>query len=342
MVSFGKGLFIGLLGLSAVSLSSRSSALVCLEDNTKRYSAGVALVAGASSVIPGPVAEAVRKGAVGGTAIGELVNYGWSWLWDPHRIVFPNDLSNVVFAISDAQVIALADSILAAFPHDNPYEVTFNDLVQLNDVTPGMGDAAAGVLVSGVKAFAYTIQGAAAYGNDGYFGSPDIIEAANLLNGAIDEYRSNMAAFAVFLEAYDDTPGFPRIQASDFLGFIADVQGNGESALPPGEVDAGNIIVSLANAHFEGSSLGSSLASFIAQGDLSNEASGFPADGYTVSSLITSGLPYYDIDCTVCLQIARPVPEPSTWLYLVMGFAVMGFSLRLANFNTNPRLPFVR
>jgi hypothetical protein len=333
--SADKRLLLYLLALAMVSAPSAFSE--CIVQRSKNYSYAVGLgVAAGSLGNANPVVQAVTRGVAGGTAIGEFINWGISSWWDPAIEVFPNDVTNIVAPITDAQILAVADNLLGSFP--GPL-ITLGNLLSLNAVTPGMGDATVNLLTTGVRAAVHTAQGAAAFSHDGY-GAPTVLQAATLLNSDLTAYRLALATFAPFLDQFNSDPawqGLATITTSGYLSFLANVQASGASALPPGEVALVDQILSLANVHLEGTTTAAGLTAYLSSGDTGNEAGQFPQGTYSIRMLLEANISTFDIDCKTC-SIASP--EACTSLLLGTGLALLGCAVpRLAQRRRCSKLP---
>ena len=248
------------LALGGVAVTQTAQA-GCLTTETKRYSGTVALLVGASNFAPpNPYVDGARRMVVAGTAVGELVDFGISYFWDPHLDVFPNDPANIVTQISDAQIIGIADTLLADI--GGPFTVTYPDLLALNALSSGMGDAASQLLLTGVRTFANVLQGAAAFAQDGY-SSAQVISAALLVNGDLSAFGSALNTYSGYVVSLDGTPGYPNITKTDYLDFLTKVATDGASAVPAQEIAIANDILGLANDHLVGTTFGDALANYL-------------------------------------------------------------------------------
>ena len=301
----------------------------------KRYSAGARLV---TSVAMSPGNNPVVRigGAVfgTGTTVGELINCGWKRWWDPIVEVRANDIQNIVTPVSDSQILGIADSLLSSISLGS---VTLADVEGLNFVFPGMGDASVDLLLTGTRALAHTAQGAAAFAQSGY-DSPDVKLASSFLDSDLKEYRRALRRFAPYmdkLDAYPEWSSINIITADDYKVFLTDVQNQGGVALPQGEVSCGEQILSLANVHMDGNTLENALVAYVSDGDVGNEASKFPTNGFTTRGLMESGIAEFDfhpaftpggIDC----------PEPPVPLFGIIslsGLAILALRRRYAGLN---------
>jgi hypothetical protein len=277
-----------------------------------------------SGVVPGPVAGAVRKGVEAGTAIGELVDFGISWWWDPHVEVFPVDPNHIVFGVTNSELTSIADGLIKNLSVGSPFNTTLSDLKALNEISPGMGDSAINLLFASSRAFIDTAQGAAAFAVGGV-GSAPVLEAAENLNNDLTAFRMALVQYSSYVVAYDDVPGFPVLTSIDYMSFLSDVKNNAALALPSGEVAVGQQLFTLAGVYMRGSTLDASLVEYLSEGDTSHEVALFPQQGFTTSALLTSGASTFDTDvnqsaicgCMLC------TPEPSSFYLLSAGTLVL-------------------
>lgn len=315
-----------------VTLLNVSIGLICIlgsnwaysaerTDNTKRYTAAVyeklelPAEVGFHLWLKAPENPIVCTGtlalgtAMAGTLAGQMISFGIAKWWDPTIEVFPNAPGNVVTSISRQEILAMADEFLwDAIGLQNP-AFTF-DAQAMNQFSPGLGDAAEELLVSSVRAFAHTAQGAAAFAEQGSAG-PSVLQAATLLNDDLVAYRRAMTDFAPFLDELEPIfaglgSPIPVFTATDYLNYLADVQMNGAAALPVGERPLGDRIFALANVHMEGTTLADSIVEYLSSGDTAGEAAEFPIGGYTPRILMETADTLFNIDAFTLEIAAAP------------------------------------
>jgi hypothetical protein len=297
----------------------------CLRSRSDRYSATANKIATGGGFLaifvrrpPDPARILLGGAAVAGTSIGELVNDGIGIWWDPILEVIPNDPENIFTPISDTKIFEASDDLFRNLVLDiNPELADLNinlaDVKTLNELSPGLGDASINFFTSGVRAYVHVLQGAAA-ASQKPFGDPLIRSIASQLNNDLITYREATLEFASYLDQFDF---FPELTANEFSEFLTNVKQNGATALPPGEVNLGEGIFDLANVRLKNRTLADVLVSQLSEGDITNETSLFPSDGFTLRQLLENGASQggsFDIDCTTC-DIA--VPEPSSTLSLL-------------------------
>lgn len=314
---------LALLAAAVCIAAPRQTLADCLTENTKKYSAAV--FDAVDDVTAGLIVQCAQSGnpalcipalglsvAAVGTLVGQLVNFGIASWWDPVVEVFPDDPDSVVFTISDGDALSIADDVLTDAAGSGSW--TLADLSILNSLSPGMAAAAEDLLLTSIRAFAHTSQGAAAFAVHGR-GHPTVVNAAQLLSADLQAYVDAMSAYAILMDAHlpDVISPYTVTQYQDYFA---------NPGIAPAEISIGERIFSLAEVTMT-SDLEARLISFMAVGDTSNEAAAFPADGYQMGELMLAGLNTFDIDCETCF--IATVPESERAGLALLGLAILAF-----------------
>ena len=312
-----------LVALTALSLPAQAS---CFWSTAKSYSGAVGLLVGASGLIRTPTGEAVRVGVTAGTAVGELIDYGISHWWDPSLELVPDDPSQVVTDPAQSLVQSAITSLLSDFRGSAPYATTWADLQALNATEAGFGDAMTTMLSSGVSAFVHIAQGEAAYTAFGR-GSAQVLAAAARVNDDLQRFSTAQSDLVPYLAPFDGTPGFPTVTKASYQSFLDGILSRGAAGLPPGEVSAGQRLLSLAGVHFvPGKALDSSLVTYLSAGDTGNEMAQIPDAGIGLSGLIAARAPGFAGDCCTCGDFC--LPEPASVALVLTGVTGLGLQRR--------------
>jgi hypothetical protein len=312
---------------------------------TKTYSAIVGGAVGAGNLVGSvaqktvgmtPAGKAISIGVVGGTAIGEGIDWLISRWWDPVEPMYSvNPVGSIVTGISDQQIDAIIPQIMEyLLPGHN---LTVNNILDANAFYPGLGDATLAFLRAAVRTSIYALQGPAAY----YYGS---IDETNL---ACSELRNQLQIYILTIQelapklAVAQVPyfdGLIPLQGEDgvlvnvtqtgYHAWLDSIRQYGTAWLPNGEEEVMNLMFTTAGTYFSGT-IGEGLVDFLANDVCALEDSVFDAhnDMLTFSEVLLTGIDIHwsGIDLSASPICYRIIPTLTEWGLIIFGVVLLGF-----------------